>query len=510
MRADEHELDRSLHGEAQEIEEVVVEGRAAHAQDGDRAMLARAMPRPPDAMTLARLKEAVGPAGFTEDAEELAPHLVEWRNVYRGRTPLLLRPTSTAEVAAVVGICAEAEVGVVPQGGNTGLVGGQIPSPRGDEVLLCLSRLARVRAVDPVDNTMTVEAGCTLAAVQAAAARVGRLFPLSLASEGTCQIGGNLSSNAGGVHVLRYGNARRLVLGLEVVTADGQIWDGLRALRKDNTGYDLKQLFLGAEGTLGIITAAVLEIFPRHREVATVFAAVPSPAAAIQLLGALRAASDDAVLAFELLPQLGLDLVLRHVPGTTAPLASASPWYVLAELTVRPQVVEAALAEAAAAGLVSDAALAGSPAQAAALWRLREALSEAQRPEGASLKHDVSVPVSHIPAMIEEATAAVVALVPGIRPLPFGHVGDGNLHFNFSQPLGMPAAAFLARGPEVSRRVHDLVAAHGGSISAEHGIGVTKREEIRRYKSPLEIELMARVKRALDPKGIMNPGKGVV
>jgi FAD/FMN-containing dehydrogenase len=467
------------------------------------------MPRPPDPQTLARLKAAVGAAGFTEDPAEIAPHLREWRGRYQGATPLLLRPADTAEVAAVVRICAEADVAMVPQGGNTGLVGAQIPRAGADEVLISLSRLRRVRKVDPVDNTMTVEAGVTLAAAQEAAAAADRLFPLSLAAEGSCQIGGNLSTNAGGVHVLRYGNARELVLGLEVVTPDGELWDGLRALRKDNTGYDLKQLFLGAEGTLGIITAAVLKLFPRHRHVETVFAAVPSVEAAVELLSLVRGATHDTVLAFELICRPALEFVTRHLPGASDPLASPSPWYVLFDVTCSREMAEQAVAAAVEARLVGDAALAGTPAQSVALWRLREGISEAQKPEGASLKHDVSVPVSHIPALVAQVTEAVTALVPGIRPVPFGHVGDGNLHFNFSQPAGADGKAFLAQGDAVHRVVHDITVALGGSISAEHGIGVAKRQEIRRYKSPVEIALMQKIKQALDPRGIMNPGKGV-
>jgi D-lactate dehydrogenase (cytochrome) len=466
------------------------------------------MSRSADLATLDRLKSAVGPGGWTDDADELAPHLTEWRNRYRGRTPLLLRPATADQVATIVGICSEAEVAVVPQGGNTGLMGGQIPHQ--GEVLLSLGRMNRVRAVDPVDNTMTVEAGCTLAAVQQAAAAAGRLFPLSLAAEGTCQIGGNLSTNAGGVHVLRYGNARDLVLGLEVVTPDGALWNGLRALRKDNTGYDLKQLFLGAEGTLGIITAAVVKLFPQHRHVETIFAAVPTAAAAVELLTFVRGGSDDGVLAFELLPRFGVEIVTRHVPGAHDPLAAPSPWYVLFDLTVPRAAAESLVAGALEAGLITDAVLAGNVAQAAALWKLRESLSEAQKPEGGSIKHDVSVPVSRIPALVEQVNAAVARLVPGIRPCPFGHVGDGNLHFNLSQPVGMDRAAFMTREDAVHHAVHDIVAALGGSISAEHGIGVAKREEIQRYKSAVEIALMRRIKTALDPKGIMNPGKGVV
>jgi FAD/FMN-containing dehydrogenase len=467
------------------------------------------MPGPPDRNTLERLKQIVGAAGWTDDPDDLAPHLVEWRNLYHGATPLLLRPSSTAEVAAIVGVCAEADVAIVPQGGNTGLVGGQIPRPEGHDILVSTTRLRRVRVVDPVDDTITVEAGCTLAEVQQAAAGVDRLFPLSLASEGSCQIGGNLSTNAGGVHVLRYGNARQLVLGLEVVTATGEIWNGLRALHKDNTGYDLKQLFLGAEGTLGIITAAVLRLFPRHRHVETIFAAIPTVEAAVTLLARMRAATGDAVLAFELIPRIALEFVTRHLPGAHDPLPAPSPWYVLCDLTASAALAEPALAAAAAEGLVIDAAVAANPAQAAALWQLREAISEAQKPEGESLKHDISVPVSRIPTFVHQGVEAVSRLIPGIRPVPFGHVGDGNLHFNLSQPVGMDRSAFRARAAEVHRTVHDIVAALGGSISAEHGIGQGKRQEIRRYKSPLEIALMQRIKNALDPKGIMNPGKGV-
>ena len=470
---------------------------------------APAMPRPLDSATLDRLQKIVGPSGFVDDPAEIAPYLHEWRNRYSGQTALVLRPGNAAEVAAVVRVCAEAEVAVVPQGGNTGLVGGQIPRTEGQDVLISLSRLNRVRAVDPVNNTMTVEAGVTLAAVQQAAAEVDRLFPLSLAAEGSCQIGGNISTNAGGIHVLRYGNTRDLVLGLEVVTPAGELWEGLRGLRKDNTGYDLKQLFIGAEGTLGIITAAVLKLFPRHRHVETVFAAVPDVPAAVNLLARVRSATDDAVLAFELIPRRALEFVTTHVAGTSDPLSRPSDWYVLFDLTARKALCEETLTEAAMEGLIGDAVIARTPAEGGALWKLREAISEAQKPEGASLKHDISVPVSCIPELVERVTAAVAAQVPGIRPVPFGHVGDGNLHFNFSQPPGADGKAFLAAGGEVHRIVHDITVSLGGSISAEHGIGVAKRQEIRRYKSPVEIALMQRIKQALDPKGIMNPGKGV-
>jgi len=467
------------------------------------------MLRKPQPATLERLKAIVGPSGFSEDPDELAPHLTEWRKLFVGRTPLLLKPATPDEVAGVVRVCAEAEIGVVPQGGNTGLVGGQIPRADGADVLVTLARLSKIRRVDPVDNTLVVEAGCTLAVAQEAAAQVERLLPLSLAAEGTSQVGGNLSTNAGGIHVLRYGNARDAVLGIEVVLPDGNLWDGLRALRKDNTGYDLKQLFIGAEGTLGIITAAVLKLFPRPRQVATIFASTGDPDKVLALLQLARDMSGDAVLAFEMISRFALELVVRHVPGTSDPLAEPAPWYVLVDLTVARAEAEAFLAAALDKGLVSDAALAGSAAQAKSLWKLRESISESQKHEGASIKHDISVPVSHIPAFVRQALAAAERLIPGIRPVPFGHVGDGNLHFNFTQPVGADAKAYLAKWDELSRVVHDIVVAHGGSISAEHGIGVLKREEGRRYKSAVELDLMRKIKQAFDPKGIMNPGKGI-
>jgi len=467
------------------------------------------MPRTPQPATLERLKAIVGPSGFSVDPDELSPHLTEWRNRFVGTTPLLLKPANTGEVADIVRVCAENEVAMVPQGGNTGLVGGQIPRAEGSDVLITLGRLNRIRQVDPVDNTMVVEAGCTLAVAQEAAAEVGRLLPLSLAAEGTSQVGGNLSTNAGGIHVLRYGNARDAVLGLEVVLPDGSVWNGLRALRKDNTGYDLKHLFIGGEGTLGIITAAVLKLFPRPRQVATIFASVASPDQVLGLLQLAREMTGDAVFAFEMIARFALELVLRYVPGTTNPLAERAPWYVLTDLTVAREEAEAFLAAALEKGLVTDAVLAGSSAQAKALWKLRESVSESQKHEGASIKHDISVPVSRIPAFVAEALAAAERLIPGIRPVPFGHVGDGNLHFNFTQPVGADATTYLARWEELNRVVHDIVVAHGGSISAEHGIGVLKREEGRRYKSAVEIDLMRRIKQAIDPKGIMNPGKGI-
>jgi FAD/FMN-containing dehydrogenase len=461
----------------------------------------------------ARLRAIVGAAHVLEAEADMDPFLSDWRGRYHGRARAVVLPRDTAEVAAVVAACAQAGVAMVPQGGNTGLCGGATPLGDGAAVVISLARMNRVRAVDPDNDTLTVEAGCTLAAVQEAAQAAGRMFPLSLASEGSCRIGGNLSTNAGGVQVLRYGNTRDLVLGLEVVLPDGRVWDGLRGLRKDNTGYDLKQLFIGAEGTLGIVTAAVLKLFPAIRSRATAWVAVPDPRAAVRLLGMLRAACGDRVSAFEIVGRTALGLVLRHIPGARDPLAGAPAWTVLVELS-DPAVdaplddqLQAVLGEAFAQGLAGDAALAASGAQAQALWALREDISEAQRIEGVSIKHDVSVPVSRIPDFLERAGEALAARWPDVRVVAFGHIGDGNLHYNLSKSVADDNAAFVARTPEVNRIVHDLVCELGGSISAEHGLGQLKREEVLRYKPALEMELMRRVKQAFDPAGLMNPGK---
>ena len=416
----------------------------------------------------------------------------------------MVRPGSTDEVARVVALCARDGVAVVAQGGNTGLVGGSVPTGAQREIVLALGRMNRIRAVDALNDTITVEAGCVLAAVQKAAEEAGRLFPLSLAAEGSCQIGGNLSTNAGGVNVLRYGTAREQVLGLEVVLADGRVWDGLRALRKDNTGYDLKQLFLGAEGTLGIITAAVLRLFPRPSATATAWIALDSPRAAVELLGRLRASLGERLSAFELISRPCLEAVLAHSPGTADPLPTAHPWYVLAELgdsgeaAALRERVEGVLADCAAQGALGDAAIAQSGEQARALWRIRETIPEAQF---TNVKHDISVPVSRIPDFIDLASRNLSGRLGRFDIFCFGHVGDGNLHYNVGPE------ALVARRDEVSRIIYDTLDAFGGSISAEHGLGQLKRDEIRRHKHPLELELMRTLKRTLDPKGLMNPGK---
>ena len=455
----------------------------------------------------------VGAKGIIADREAMAPYLVEERGLYRGAARLVVRPASTAEVAAVVQICAEARLPIVPQGGNTGLVGAAVPPEDGSTILLSLGRMNAVRAIDPIDHTITVEAGCILADVQRAAADADRLFPLSLGAEGSCQIGGNLATNAGGIAVLRYGSMRDLTLGVEVVMPDGAVWDGLRALRKDNTGYDLKQLFIGSEGTLGIITAATLKLFPRPREVETAFLGLPRVADAMTLFARAREASGDQLTAFELIPRIGIEMALRHVPGTADPLTSRHRWHVLLEVSSSQTgsglraSLEGFLERAMGDGLVADGIIATSAAQSRALWRIREGMVEGQKHEGGSIKHDVSVPVSKVADFIVAATDAVERTLPGIRPVAFGHVGDGNVHFNLSQPMGADTRVYLARWAEFNHLVHDLVRRFDGSISAEHGIGRLKREELPHYKGALELELMRKLKRALDPLGLMNPGK---
>jgi FAD/FMN-containing dehydrogenase len=455
------------------------------------------------------LRQLLGERNVLIAADDVAPYCTDWRGRYSGSALCVALPGNTDEVAAVVRACAAAEVPMVPQGGNTGLCGGA--TPVGGEVVVNLRRLNRIRGIDADNNSITVEAGCTLHAVQEAAKAADRLFPLSLAAEGSATIGGNLATNAGGVQVLRYGNARELTLGIEVVLADGRIWNGLRALRKDNTGYDLKHLFIGAEGTLGLITAATLKLFPLPRAQATAWVAVPDPAAAVSLLGRLRDAAGDNVTAFEIVGRAGLELVLRHIPNARDPLPGKPAWQVLIELSgARDDLsatLEQALQEAAADGLVDDAALAASEAQTAALWALRENVSEAQKIEGVSIKHDIAVPVSRIAEFIARADLALAAAFPAVRIVCFGHIGDGNLHYNQSKPDAQSNSEFIEQTEAVNRIVHDLVHQLGGSISAEHGLGQLKREEVLRYKSATEMDMMRAVKQALDPRGLMNPGK---
>jgi FAD/FMN-containing dehydrogenase len=461
---------------------------------------------------LSDLAAIVGPAQVIADPQMLASHLVEPRGLYQGRALALVRPGATEEVARLLVYCNEARLPVVPQGGNTGLVGGQIPDESGREIILSLQRMNRVREVDAESNSMIVEAGVTLAAAQEAAERADRLFPLSLASEGSCTIGGNLSTNAGGVGVIAYGNARDLALGLEVVLANGKVVLGLGKLRKDNTGYDLKNLFIGAEGTLGIITAAALKLFARPRAMATAFVGLADPAAALKLLALARQFVGAGVTAFELMPRIGLDFVLRHAPGVRDPLASHHPWYVLIELSSQlsaglDETLSELLAAAMDEGVVADAAVAVTLEQRKAFWRLREDMSEVQRAEGGSIKHDVATPIGATADFIAEASAAVLAFVPEARIVAFGHLGDGNIHFNVSQPIGADKAAFLARWGEVNAIVHAVVARYRGSISAEHGIGQLKRALLRQTKDPVSLDVMRLIKAALDPNGVLNPGK---
>jgi FAD/FMN-containing dehydrogenase len=456
------------------------------------------------------LVERIGPANVLTQADDLALHLREERGLYTGQAIAVVRPADVDEVAFVVAECARSAVPVVAHGGNTGLVGGGTPY---GGIVLSLARLNKVREVDPVNGTMVVEAGCVLADVQKAAEAADLLFPLSLPSEGSCRIGGNLATNAGGTAVLRYGNARELVLGLEVVLADGRVWAGLTALRKDNTGYDLRNLFVGSEGTLGIITAAVLKLFPRPKARLTAFVGTPSPRDALRLFERLRREAGEALTAFEYMPRFAIEIVLKHVQDAVDPLGEPHPSYVLIELT-SPQpdadlnaLAEAVLGQAIEDGIVSDATIATSEAQAIALWALRERLSDTQRLEGGSIKHDVAVPVSHVADFIEEASAACLAAMPGLRVCAFGHFGDGNIHFNLSQPVGMEKAAFLSEWERFNRITHDIVHRLHGSISAEHGIGLIKRDELERYKDPVALDLMRKLKAALDPQNILNPGK---
>ena len=471
------------------------------------------MPRPPSAAVLEELKAAVGNGGWRDSPQDVAPFVTDFRHLYHGATPLVLFPQSVAAVSHVLRICDREETALVPHGGNTGYCGAATPDESGTQIVLSLRRMNRARSVDAENFSMTIEAGCTLSEAQSIARDAGRLFPLSLGSQGTAQIGGNLSTNAGGTAVLRYGMMRDLVLGLEVVLSDGRVLAGLKTLRKDNTGYDVKSLFVGAEGTLGVITAASLKLFPLPADTATAIVGLDSPAHALELLSRLRMEAGDQVTAFELIPRLAVELAVAHIPGVADPLSLNTPWYLLVELTSPSAlhsllaVMTAALDNAAATGIIQDAMLAASSAQSESMWKLRESIPDAQRRHGASLKHDVSVPVSLIPALIEKGWALIRQLAPDGEPVTYGHAGDGNLHFNVSQKPGADLKTFMACGPALEQAIFDLVASLGGSISAEHGIGRLKAAEFSRRTDPVELALMRELKRTLDPKGILNPGK---
>jgi len=452
------------------------------------------------------LKAALGPKGWSLDPDEIAPHVDDWRGRYRGETPILLKPGTTEEVAAAVKLCAEAGVAITPQGGNTSLCGAATPQ---GEVLITLKRMTAVREIDTDNDSMTVEAGCVLESLQNTAEEANRLFPLSLGSQGSAMIGGLISTNAGGVHVLRYGMTRELVLGLEAVLPDGTVWSGLTGLRKDNTGYDLKQLLIGAEGTLGIITAATLKLYPRPGRMELAFIGMNSVDDAVKFLGMAKQTSGGAVTAFEVMPALALEFVLGHVPNTRDPLESKHPWYVVCEMSFgrtegARETMEAALEQGFEAGLLQDAAIAENEAQMQDFWRLRESIAEAERSQGLAVKHDVSIPVSKMPAFIEIATKRINEEFPDGTVVAFGHVGDGNVHYNIACLDPGAREGFMARAGEMSKRVYDTVDEFGGSISAEHGIGILKREELAARK-PVDVKVMRAIKQAIDPKGIMNP-----
>ena len=469
----------------------------------------------PTPEVIAQFTNIVGPTNALVESGAQAAYLREWRDRYVGKTALVLRPGTVREVAEILSLANETRVGIVPQAGNTGLVGGQIPYEDGNDIVLSVARLSRVREIDAAGQSITVEAGITLAHLQSIAEGAGRLFPLSLASEGTCQIGGNLATNAGGVNVLAYGNMRALTLGLEVVTAEGRIWSSLKTLKKDNTGYDLKDLFIGSEGTLGVITAASLRLFARPAEKATAFCALDNLDKVLEFFARAEVAAGPYLTAFEFISRAGMEIAVQHVEGARNPFHDIAPWSVLIEIS-SPEadgraeaVMESFLSKAIESGIVADAAIANTIQHANDFWRVREEMSDAQKFEGGSIKHDISVAPAQIPDFIGRANAIVEKLCPGARPVPFGHFGDGNVHYNISQPRDMDKAAFLDKWEEIASAVHGLVADMGGSISAEHGIGRMKRADLVRYKSPVEMEMMRSIKHALDPNGIMNPGKVV-
>lgn len=467
----------------------------------------------PSPELIASFVDIVGPGNALTAPADTAPYLVESRGLYRGTTPLVLRPGSVEEVSLVMRLASQTRTAVVPQGGNTGHVAGQIPREGKADVVLSLERLNRIRDIDPVGNVIVADAGCILADIQKAADDVDRLFPLSLGSEGSARIGGNLSTNAGGTAVLAYGNMRQLCLGLEVVLPTGEIWDGLRRLRKDNTGYDLRDLFIGAEGTLGVITGAVLKLFPKPRGHQVAFAGLRSVEDALTLFDRATSVCGPALTGFELMPRLGIEFTTRHIAGVRDPMETTHPWYALIDISTSDtaesaeRMVQDLLEAVIADGLVENAVIAQNEAQRRALWHMRESMSPAQKPEGGSIKHDVSVPVSSIPAFMTEADALVSKAIPGARICAFGHMGDGNIHYNISQPVGADKQSFLDRWREINAIVHAVVLKHDGSISAEHGIGQLKRNELAAIRSPIEIELMRRIKHAFDPAGIMNPDK---
>lgn len=467
----------------------------------------------PDTALIERFAAIVGEKNALTAPEDIAAYLIEQRDLYHGRTPLVLRPGSTEEVAAIMKLATETRTPVVPQGGNTGLVGGQQPDESGAAIILSLGRMNRIRNLDTVGNLVTLEAGVILKNLQDAAEKAGRLFPLSLGAEGSCQIGGNLGSNAGGTAVLAYGNMRELCLGLEVVLPTGEILNDLRYVKKDNTGYDLKDIFVGSEGTLGVITAAVLKIFPQPKGKGVAYAGLRSPEDVLRLFQLATEHAGPSLTGFELMPRVGVEFTVRHVDGVRDPLESPHDWYVLIDISSSRSeedartTLETILTEAFENDLIQDAAIAESVAQAQSFWKMREEISWAQKPEGGSIKHDISVPVASIPAFIHEANAATLDMIPGARVVCFGHIGDGNLHYNVSQPVGADKEAFLARWHDLNHRIHTIVATYGGSISAEHGIGQLKREELVFFKQDIALDLMRRIKAAFDPAGIMNPGK---
>ena len=467
----------------------------------------------PSSALLDRFAAIVGDKHVSRDPAELAPHLVENRGLYHGASPMLLKPGSVEEVSAILKLASETGTAIVPQTGNTGLVGGQTPREGGSDIILSLERMNRIRDIDPVGNTMVVDGGCILADVHKAAAEHGRMFPLSLGSEGSCRIAGNLSTNAGGTAVLAYGNMRQLCLGLEVVLPTGEIWNGLRRLKKDNTGYDLRDLFIGAEGTLGVITGAVLKLFPQPLGHQVAFAGLQSVDEALTLFKNASSLCGTALTGFELMPRIGVEFTVRNIPGVRDPLETVHPWYVLIDISTSDSAETAErmmmtlLEQGYEAGLIQDATIASSEAQQKAIWHMRESMSDAQKPEGGSIKHDVSVPVVQIPQFMAEAEKAVMAALPGARICAFGHMGDGNIHYNISQPVGADKEEFIGRWHEMNKIVHGLVLHHGGSISAEHGIGQLKRDELASIRSDIEMDLMRRIKTAFDPAGVMNPGK---